>query len=94
MRKRREHKVGDMVARYIDGVKYTVGWITHISEQQYYTKELDIGDIVLCIEKYADKPYKVFGWITDKYVDDRDTISSFCCLPGISLEAAHWHIEQ
>ena len=35
-------------------------------------KELDIGDIVLCIEKYADKPYKVFGWITDKYVDDQN----------------------
>ena len=25
-----------MVAIYIDGVKYTVGWITQISEQQYY----------------------------------------------------------
>ena len=36
--------------------------------------ELDIGDIVLCIEKYADKPYKVFGWITDKYVDDENDI--------------------
>lgn len=36
--------------------------------------ELDIGDIVLCIEKYADKPYKVFGWIVNKYVDDQDDI--------------------
>jgi len=37
--------------------------------------ELDIGDILLCIERTnRDKPYKVFGWITDKYVDDTNEI--------------------
>ena len=38
-------------------------------------KELDIGDILLCIEEErGDKPYKVFGWIVDKYVDDENEI--------------------
>ena len=37
--------------------------------------ELDIGDIVMCIEGlFKDNTYKVFGWITDKYVDDVNEI--------------------
>ena len=39
--------------------------------------ELDIGDIVLCIERSPNSSlndYKVFGWIVDKYVDDENEI--------------------
>lgn len=32
----KKHKIGDMLAVSDDGVKYTVGWITQISEGKYY----------------------------------------------------------
>ena len=37
MGKRKEHKIGDMLAVTDDGIVYTVGWVTQINEHQNYT---------------------------------------------------------